>query len=218
MGRNDLGGNKVTEMEKSFAQIKAIERQNKERLLKVNPLLTNDSGIYVFTRVDEFGIKHCYVGQAISVLTRLAQHLSGYTQHIDRSLKKHKLYNIFNNPCGWNVIQFVFKANELDEREREYIKKYASMGYQLLNKVHGGQDKGRIGLEIRDTPKGYHEGLHNGYKKALKEIALLFDKYLDVSIKGEPNKVKERKLGEFKEMIGENINESEKVAERGENE
>lgn len=208
----------MTEMEKSFAQIKAIERQNKERLLKVNPLLTNDSGIYVFTRVDEFGIKHCYVGQAISVLTRLAQHLSGYTQHIDRSLKKHKLYNIFNNPCGWNVIQFVFKANELDEREREYIKKYASMGYQLLNKNIGGQNAGKYGISENSAPKGYHEGLRNGKRVAIKEIAILFDKYLDVSIKGTPNKVKERKLSEFKELLSENIKESEKVAGKGENE
>ena len=31
---------------KSIAEVKAIEKKNKERLLKVNPNLNEDSGIY----------------------------------------------------------------------------------------------------------------------------------------------------------------------------
>ncbi len=39
--------------QKNFAKAKAIERKNKERLLKVNPNLNDDSGIYFLTRADE---------------------------------------------------------------------------------------------------------------------------------------------------------------------
>ena len=67
----------------SFSQIKAIEKANKERWLKVNKDLTDDSGIYILTRVDENGINYGYVGQAKHILTRLAQHLNGHTQHIE---------------------------------------------------------------------------------------------------------------------------------------
>lgn len=34
----------------NIAKAKAIERKNKERLLKVNPNLNDDSGIYFLTR------------------------------------------------------------------------------------------------------------------------------------------------------------------------
>lgn len=200
---------------KTFAQVKAIERVNKQRLLELNPELNNESGIYILTRVDEMGIKYAYIGQAVAILTRLAQHLAGYSQHIDRSLKAHGLYNKYKSPFGWNVISFYVRADKLDDAEREYIKNYAAMGYQLLNKNIGGQNKGKVGIGENQAPKGYHDGLHNGYKKALQEIAILFDKYLVANVKGEPNKVKERKLGEFNELVEQFIKESEKVARKG---
>lgn len=71
----------------NFRQIKAIEQKNKQRLLEVDPGLDDESGIYFLTREDEQGFRYAYVGQAVHILTRLAQHLSGYEQHIDRSLK-----------------------------------------------------------------------------------------------------------------------------------
>lgn len=37
-------------------------------------------------RTDENGFRYAYIGQAVHILTRLAQHLVGY-QHIDLSLK-----------------------------------------------------------------------------------------------------------------------------------
>lgn len=58
-----------------FKKAKAIEKKNKERLLKVNPKLNEDSGIYFLTRIDENGFKYAYIGQAVHILTRLAQHL-----------------------------------------------------------------------------------------------------------------------------------------------
>lgn len=203
---------------RTFAQVKAEEKKWANELLKVNCLLDNDSGIYILTRVDEMGIKYAYIGQAVSVLTRLVQHLMGRKQHIDRSLAAHGLYNKFSNPFGWNVNSLYCRIDKLDEMEREYIKKYATMGYQLRNHTIGGQDKGKNGLDYNQEPKGYHDGLHNGYKKAIKEIAVLFEKYLDVSIKGETNKVKQRKLGEFIELLEQFTTESEKVARKGENE
>ena len=68
-----------------FKKAKAIEKKNKERLLKVNPKLNEDSGIYFLTRIDENGFKYAYIGQAVHLITRLSQHLVGY-QHIDLSL------------------------------------------------------------------------------------------------------------------------------------
>ena len=66
-------------------QIKAIEEQNKERLLKVNPKLNERSGIYFLLRTDENNFKYAYIGQARSVLQRLCSHMTGYKQHIDLS-------------------------------------------------------------------------------------------------------------------------------------
>ena len=68
-----------------FKQAKAIEAKNKKRLLEVNPYLNEGSGIYFLTRTDENGFKYAYVGQAVHILTRLAQHMVGY-QHIDLSI------------------------------------------------------------------------------------------------------------------------------------
>ena len=78
----------------NFRQIKAIEQKNKQRLLEVNSKLDDESGIYFLAREDEQGFRYAYVGQAVHILTGLAQHLSGYEQHIDRSLKKHGFQKI----------------------------------------------------------------------------------------------------------------------------
>lgn len=193
---------------KTFAQVKAEEKANKERLMKVNCLLNNDSGIYILTRVDENGIKYAYIGQAVAVLNRLAQHLVGYKQHIDRSLKAHGLYDRYKNPFGWNVTSLYCRADKLNEMEREYIKKYASLGYQLRNQTIGGQDKGKYGIGENKAPKNYHDGLANGYLKCRKEIRELFDKYLDFQMKepyinksGKVDKIKQKKYDEFVEFL-----------------
>lgn len=107
----------------SIRQAKAIEQNNKKRLLEVNPKLDEESGIYFLTRIDENGFKYAYIGQAVHILTRLAQHLVGY-QHIDLSLKKHKLYSK-SNPCGWKIGFLHFPKSELDKQEQHYIKAYA---------------------------------------------------------------------------------------------
>ena len=104
---------------------KAIEKENKKKLLKLNPELNDESGIYFFLREDENGFRFAYIGQAVKILTRLASHMTGYEQHIDLSLRKHKLYDEQKNPHGWRVEFLNFPESELDEKEKYYIKLYA---------------------------------------------------------------------------------------------
>ena len=154
----------------NIAKAKAIEKQNKKRLLAVNPKLNERSRIYFLLRTNEQGFKFAYIGQAKHILTRLAQHLSGYQQHIDRSLKSHNLYSE-DNPYGWRVEFLNFPEAELDEKEEFYIKQYADAGYQLRNVSVVGQvserDSGQIGE--RKPPKGYMQGILQG-KKLYQEI------------------------------------------------
>lgn len=168
-------------MPANYRQIKAIEAKNKKKLLAVNPKLNEQSGIYFLIRKDEEGFKYCYIGQAKHILTRLAQHLSGY-QHIDLSIKKHGLYSE-ENLYGWQVNFLPFSEDKLDEKEQEYIKKYANAGYQMRNKTSGSQGEGKKQIADYREPRGYRAGLVQGRKNASKEIAGYFDKYLDVVIK-----------------------------------
>ena len=180
-----------------YRKIYAIQKQNEERILKVNSEVTHASGIYIFFRTDEIGIKHAYVGQAKDLLNRLAQHLNGYNQHIDRSLKKHRLYNENENPYGYRIKVYEFPIEELDEKERFYIKQCANYGYQLKNITAGGQDKGKVNINEQQTSKTYRDGVEYGKKKMKAEVKAYF-KYLEVSPK-QYNKLCERKLKEFKE-------------------
>lgn len=184
----------------NYQQIKAIEAKNKQRILSVNPEVTEQSGIYIFVRFDEDGIKHAYVGQAKHLLTRLAQHLSGY-QYIDISIKKHGLYSE-ENKHGWNIGFVECAESELDEKERHYIHDYASSGFQLKNKTSGGQGKGKVGIAENRPSKGYHDGLKQGYENARREVKHLFDLHLNAVVKSDkPNKVQEKALQKFKDLI-----------------
>ena len=185
---------------RSMAQIKAIERKNKERLLKVNPTLNESSGIYFLTRTDEGGMKFCYIGQAKHIISRLAQHLTGY-QHIDLSIKKHGLWSA-ENPYGWKVGFLNFPEEVLDEKEVHYIKQYADAGYQLRNKTGGSQGKGKRQIDEYKPSKGYRDGLAQGYKNASRDIAHLFDKHLVYSTKSDkPNKNAEKAMAKFKDFL-----------------
>ena len=101
---------------KKIRQFKAIEASNKKRLLKVNPKLDDEAGIYMLWRTETHG----YVGQSKGILTRLAQHMTGYEQHIDLSMKAHGLYSE-SNKSGYKIDFFHCPIDELDEKEREYI-------------------------------------------------------------------------------------------------
>ena len=188
----------------NYRQIKAIEQKNKQRILKVCNA-PETSGVYILTRYED-GFKYAYVGQAKHILTRLAQHLSGY-QHIDLSLRKHGLYSV-ENPCGWNIQWISVPEDKLDECEQDFIKRYADKGYQLRNKTSGGQGEGKRGLDNQKAPKGYYDGLQQGYKNAQKFVSNLFDKHLNYSKKSEkPNKNQEKALEKFADFL--NWSESE---------
>ena len=192
---------------RNIAKAKAIEKQNRERLLKINPKLNDRSGIYFLLREDENNFKYAYIGQARSVLQRLCSHMSGYKQHIDLSLRKHKLYDKDDNPYGWRVEFLNFPESQLDEKEKYYIKLYADKGYQLRNVSVGGQgserDSGTIGE--RKPPKGYFQGILQGKRVLARELSSIAQKYLKIELKDEckGKKVPERQFEKFKELINE---------------
>ena len=184
----------------TFAQIKAIEKKNKQRILAACPDVTEASGIYAFVR-KEGGFKYAYVGQAKHLLTRLAQHLNGYSQHIDLSIRKHGLHSA-ENPAGWMVRFICVAESQLDMAEQMYIKAYADRGYQLRNKTTGGQGVGKADMDEVRSPKGYRDGLAQGYKNAQKLVARLFEKHLDYRPKSDrPNKNQEKAAKKFAEFL-----------------
>jgi hypothetical protein len=94
----------------------------------------------------------------------------------------------------------------LDCNEQYWIKSFATAGYQLYNHTTGSQGVSKKVLGEQKERKGYNQGLHNGYIKAIKEVRNYFDKYLDFVIKGKTNKTKERKFEEFKRWVYEETN------------
>ena len=185
----------------NIRQAKAIESKNRKRLLEVNPSLTDESGIYFLTRTDENGVRYAYIGQAVHILQRLAQHLVGY-QHIDLSLKKHGLY-ADDNPYGWKIGFLNFPISELDKQEQHYIKAYADYGYQLRNKTSGSQGEGKAQIDEYRPQKGYRDGIKQGRKNLARELSSIASKHLEIGLRGDKrgNKVSERQLEKFMELI-----------------
>ena len=145
------------------------------------------------------------------MLQRLTSHLVGYEQHIDLSLRKHKLYSE-DNPYGWRVEFLNFPESQLDEKEKYYIKLYADNGYQLRNVSIGGQggnrDSGSIGE--RKAPRGYLQGIQQGRKNLARELSNIAEKHLIIRLKPEKehNKVSQKQFEKFKELLQEgNSNE-----------
>lgn len=195
----------------NIARAKAIEQENKKRLLKLNPKLNDRSGIYFLLREDENGFKYAYVGQAVHILQRLASHLVGYEQHIDLSIRKHKLYSE-DNPYGWRVEFLNFPESQLDEKEKYYIKLYADNGYQLRNVSIGGQggnrDSGSIGE--RKAPKGYLQGIQQGRKNLARELSNIAEKHLKIELREDKanNKMSQKQYEKFKELLKEGKDET----------
>ena len=187
----------------NYKQIYAIKKSNEERILKVCPNCPNTSGIYFLLR-EEDGFKYAYIGQAVKLRERLGSHLSGY-QHIDLSIKKHGLWSE-ENPTGYRVHYLPVPKEMLDEMEQKYIKQYANAGYQMRNSTSGSQGVGKKGLDNQKQPRTYYEGLNNGYERARKEIAHLFNLHLDYKTKSDkPNKNQQKAYQKFKDFLeGEN--------------
>lgn len=190
-------------MNANLKKAKAIEFKNKQRLLAVNPELDEESGIYFLTRTDENGIRYAYIGQAKHILTRLAQHLVGY-QHIDLSLKKHGLH-ANDNPYGWKVGFLHYPEDMLDEMEQNWIKRYATQGYQLRNKTSGSQGAGKKQIDEYRPQKGYRDGILQGKKSLAKELSGIISKHLVVGLREDKknNKVSMKALEKFNDLLSE---------------
>lgn len=186
-----------------FRQRKAIEQKNKRKLLTVNPNLNEESGIYFLTREDENGFKYAYIGQAKHILTRLAQHMVGYNQHIDLSLKSHGLFSK-ENPYGWNVSFANTSEEVLDDMEQRYIKEYA-VGFQLLNKTSGSQGSGKKKIGEYKPAKGYRDGLKQGRINLARELSSIAEKHLKIEIRDDKknNKISQKQFEKFKELMKE---------------
>lgn len=189
----------------NIARAKAIEQENKKRLLKLNPKLNDKSGIYFLLREDENGFKYAYIGQAVHTLSRLASHLVGYEQHIDLSLRKHKLYDKEKSPYGWRVEFLNFPESQLDEKEKYYIKLYADKGYQLRNVSLGGQGENRASGSIgeRKAPKGYMQGIQQGKKVLARELSAIAEKHLKIEIRDDKkhNKISQKQYEKFMNLL-----------------
>ena len=188
----------------NIAKAKAIENQNKKRLLAVNPNLDDESGIYFLTRTDEDNISYFYIGQALHILNRLAQHLVGY-QHIDLSIKKRGLYSA-DNPYGWKVNFMHYPKSELDKWEQYWILEYTKRGYQCrYNKTGGGQGEGKEKINEFRPAKGYRDGIKQGKINLARELSSIAEKHLKIEIREDKknNKVSQRQFEKFKELMNE---------------
>ena len=186
---------------KNIARIKSIDKSNKKRLLKVNPNLDDENGIYILWRTEIHG----YIGQTKQgILTRLSQHMSGYKQHIDLSLKKHGLYSA-DNKGGYKIDFIHCQISELDNKEKEYIQKSIDSGWIVKNKTGGGQNEGKEKIAEYKPPKTYRQGIQQGKITLARELKHIIDTHLNVSIRPEKanNKVSIKALEKFNELLNE---------------
>lgn len=184
----------------------AILKKNKEQWLQYYSI-KDESGIYILTRYGENGFKYAYVGQAKKVLTRLAEHLMGYKQHIDFSLRKYGIGSEFQ--IGkWECEKVIYcDEAELDNAEQEWIRKCHGYGYQLYNHTTGSQGQGKQALGEQKPAKGYYDGVKQGRKKVIDEINNRLVRGDIRLVIGCPNKRKEQHLAKLMELLGENDNE-----------
>lgn len=182
-------------------QFYAIREARIKQIKTICPNIQDKSGIYRFERFDEDGYKYAYVGLATkSVLTRCADHLGGYSTHIDKSLKKHGLYSK-DNIYGWqlNILSYC-KEEMCNELEQRFIKATHREGWQLLNVTGGSQAKGKRNLDVGKTPRGYYDGKEQGRRDVIKELKRL-SKYVEIEPK--KGKLSARMCEKLLELINE---------------
>lgn len=196
-----------------------MNRKNarKQQIKQICPDIEDKPGIYKFFRVNEQGEICVYIGQSVtSVWDRCASHLDGYKtknpSHIDKSLYKHKLYGDYNRN-GWQLVIITYCKPEMcDMLEQVYIDEERKLDYvKVYNITIGSQGKGKVDFQERSQEKlkRYKNGKNKGRNAILKQIKVYFDKYLDFVIKEPQNKIKQRKLQEFREMLNEADNRKE---------
>lgn len=197
---------------KNIAQIKAIEKKNRERILKVNPNMNDRSGIYFLTRTDENDISYFYIGQAVNIIQRMCGHLTGY-QHIDLSVKKRGFFSE-ENPYGWKLNFINYPKSDLDKMEQYWILEYTKRGYQCrYNKTAGGQGEGKEKINEFKPSRGYRDGLKQGEKNLARELSSIAEKHLKIEIREDKkhNKISQRQYDKFMDLlkVGENNANSE---------
>ena len=188
----------------NIAKAKAIEKSNKQRLLKVNSKLDDESGIYFLTRTDEDNISYFYIGQSVDCLDRNISHLTGY-QHIDLSIKKRGFYSS-ENPYGWKLNVIYYPKGELDKWEQYWILEYTKRGYQCrYNKTGGGQGEGKEKINEFRPAKGYRDGIKQGKINLARELSSIAEKHLKIEIREDKknNKVSQKQFEKFKELMNE---------------
>ena len=166
---------------------------------------TKQSGIYLFERTDENGITFFYCGQAKNIFNRIVSHWMGF-QHIDVSMRSRG-FKSEENPYGWEftILEYCDES-ELDEKENSYIMQLMHEGKQTYNVTYGKQGEGKKNIGEGKSPKGYRDGLQQGYKNAQRDVAKLFEKNLTYSINGKDGKLKQRAYDKFTEFL--NVNDS----------
>ena len=187
---------------KNIAQIKAIEKKNRERLLKVNHNLNDRSGIYFLTRTDENDISYFYIGQAVNIIQRMCGHLTGY-QHIDNSIKKRGFFSE-ENPYGWKLNFINYPKSDLDKMEQYWILEYTKRGYQCrYNKTAGGQGEGKEKINEFKPSRGYRDGLKQGEKNLARELSSIAEKHLKIEIREDKknNKISQRQYEKFMDLL-----------------
>ena len=162
---------------------------------------TKGAGIYLYERTDEKGVTYFYIGLAVNIYNRQISHWNGF-QRIDISMRKRG-FKSDKNPYGWGfkILEYCSK-DLLEQKEQYWIMEYLKQGKQTYNLNYGG-NKGKTNTFDKER-KGYKQGVENGYEKARNEVKVFFEKYLDFTIKGNTNKIKERKFNEFKEWLNGN--------------
>lgn len=188
----------------NYKQIYAMKAERENRIKKICSDIPYSSGIYIFFRTDEAGIKRAYCGQAVSLCERCASHLAEY-DHIALSLKKHGFYRE-NNPYGWRLAYKTCPKSELDEREVATIKYYADAGFQMYNITAGSQSAGKLVTGQYKSPKTYREGIQAGKRSLAKQLSEIREKHLTVTVRQDKqgNRVSEKQLEKFNSLLDEN--------------
>jgi hypothetical protein len=91
----------------------------------------------------------------------------------------------------------------LDEKEQFYIQQYLDNGYVLKNKTAGSQGVGKVRIADFKPSRGYRDGIAQGRKNLARELSVIIDKHLVVSLKPEKanNKVSQKQFEKFKELL-----------------
>ncbi len=181
----------------NYRQLFTKRKQAEERLKKLCPHITNDSGLYFYTRTEDDKI-YAYIGKAKHLIDRNVDHLLGYKQRIDISIKKRGFLK--ENGTGWLFYVRFVPEWKLDDEEQKTIKTYQNMGVELYN-IESGGTVGKTLINERKPAKTYKDGIEQGKKMIIKELQKMFEKNLIVGINGKSNKNKEKSLEKFKNFL-----------------